>query len=61
MLVTKVANWALRVSRRWSASAASRRWATSRPLAAEASSTSSQDGWSAHGAPMPGCWEPWPE
>ena len=57
---TKVESWALRVSFSSSASASSRRWATSRPATSEASSTSSQDWWSTQGRPMPGFWEPWP-
>ena len=32
----------------------------SRPLASEAAATIDQDGWSTHGRPMPGCWDPWP-
>ena len=59
-LVTNVQSWALRVSFSSSASASSRRRATSRSAYVEASSTSSQLSWSAHGRPMPGRWEPWP-
>ena len=59
-LVTNVHSWAWRVSFSSSASASSSRRATSRSAWIEASSTSSQLSWSAHGRPMPGRWEPWP-
>ena len=59
-LATKVASWACSVALSSSASASSSSWATSRPTAVLASSTSSHEGWSVHALPMPGFCEPWP-
>ena len=51
---TNVVSWALRVSFSSSASASRSRRPTSRSATSDASPTSSQLGWSAHGRPMPG-------
>ena len=59
-LSTVVASCAFSVWVSSSIGACSRRWARSRSAAAEASSTTSHEGWSTHGSPMPARCEPCP-
>ncbi len=59
-LKTVVASCAFSVLVSSSIGAASNSWDRSRPAAAEASSTTSQEGWSTHGSPMPARCEPCP-
>ena len=59
-LSTVVASWAFSVWVSSSIGARRSRWARSRSAAAEASSTTSHEGWSTHGSPIPARWDPCP-
>ena len=59
-LSTVVANWAFSVWVSSSIGACSSRWERSRSAAAEASSTTSHEGWSTHGSPIPARCDPCP-